>query len=81
MGVLLSKPNVEKEFEDGGNEKLQFACCSMQVTGPTCSETLEHASKLYAIIEIIVLIKFLTSRAYATRRDGGRPWKMLIQLS
>jgi hypothetical protein len=31
MGVLLSKPNVEKEFEEGGNAKLQFACCSMQV--------------------------------------------------
>lgn len=30
MGVLLSKPNVEKEFEEGGNAKLQFACCSMQ---------------------------------------------------
>ena len=31
MGVLLSKPNVEKEFEEGGNGKLQFATCSMQV--------------------------------------------------
>ena len=32
MGVLLSKPNTEKEFDEGSNGKLQFACCSMQVT-------------------------------------------------
>ena len=38
MGVLLSKPNIEKEFEDGGNEKLEYACCSMQV--PYVSEQL-----------------------------------------
>jgi hypothetical protein len=31
MGVLLSKPNTEKEFEEGGNAKLKFAACSMQV--------------------------------------------------
>lgn len=30
MGVLLSKPNTEKEMESGGNEKLKFAVCSMQ---------------------------------------------------
>mmetsp|Transcript_67366 Transcript_67366/g.179859 ORF Transcript_67366/g.179859 Transcript_67366/m.179859 type:complete len:178 (-) Transcript_67366:1384-1917(-) len=30
MGVLLSKPNTEKEMETGGNEKLKFAVCSMQ---------------------------------------------------
>lgn len=30
MGVLLSKPNTEKEFEEGGNAKLLFAACSMQ---------------------------------------------------
>lgn len=31
MGVLLSKPNTEKEFDEGESDKLAFAACSMQV--------------------------------------------------
>lgn len=30
MGVLLSKPNTAKEYDEGSNEKLAFAACSMQ---------------------------------------------------
>ena len=31
MGVLLSKPNTDKEYDEGQNDKLAFAACSMQV--------------------------------------------------
>jgi len=31
MGVLLSKPNTTKEFDEGENPKMSFAACSMQV--------------------------------------------------
>lgn len=31
MGVLLSKPNTDKEYDDGENAKLTFAACNMQV--------------------------------------------------
>jgi len=30
MGVLLSKPNTEKEYDEGENAKIQYAACSMQ---------------------------------------------------
>ena len=31
MGVLLSKPNTDKVFDDGESEKIAYAACSMQV--------------------------------------------------
>jgi len=31
MGVLLSKPNTEKEYDEGENAKIEYAACSMQV--------------------------------------------------
>jgi hypothetical protein len=31
MGVLLSKPNTDKEYDNGENAKLSFAACNMQV--------------------------------------------------
>lgn len=31
MGVLLSKPNTDKEYDEGENEKMAYAACSMQV--------------------------------------------------
>lgn len=30
MGVLLSKPNTDKEYDEGENEKMAYAACSMQ---------------------------------------------------
>jgi hypothetical protein len=35
MGVLLSKPNTEKVFEEGTNGSVTFAACSMQVIAAT----------------------------------------------
>jgi hypothetical protein len=35
MGVLLSKPNTEKEYDEGESDKLAFAACSMQVAPRT----------------------------------------------
>jgi hypothetical protein len=37
MGVLLSKPNTDKEYDEGENEKMAYAACSMQVFLPRSS--------------------------------------------
>lgn len=31
MGVLLSKPNTDKTYDEGENARFAFAACSMQV--------------------------------------------------
>eukprot|EP00960_Hanusia_phi_P046266 757725-Hanusia_phi.AAC.7 len=44
MGVLLSKPNTDKVFDDGENEKIAFAACSMQGWRTTMEDA--HAAEL-----------------------------------
>lgn len=44
MGVLLSKPNTDKTFETGENDKMEFAACSMQ--GWRTSMEDAHAAEL-----------------------------------
>ena len=62
MGVLLSKPNTEKDFDEGGNAKLQYAACSMQVQG-----TLIRFELLNGILKEIIWMSGMANYY------GGRP--------
>ncbi|EKX37869.1 hypothetical protein GUITHDRAFT_154860 [Guillardia theta CCMP2712] len=44
MGVLLSKPNTDKVFDDGESEKIAYAACSMQGWRTTMEDA--HAAEL-----------------------------------
>ena len=65
MGVLLSKPNTDKEYDEGQNDKLAFAACSMQVG--SCAFKRAHTFR-----------NARTPSASATQPSQRRPGQRLV---
>lgn len=47
MGVLLSKPNTDKEYDEGENSVIAYAACSMQVQRMPATPAQQRECHLY----------------------------------